>query len=110
MSVTEVRSSSAKQPFAGRAQRGKATAQRVRPPTRRGGRLASIVWAAALAIVASTAQGAADDPMHKFRELSPGLHWSGNTMSWYYAPSGQPSWASAPQVVTLIQQAMNAWS
>lgn len=78
-------------------------------PTRQAARFASLVWVAALAIVASTAEGA-DDPMHKYRVLSPGLHWSGNTMSWYYAPSGQPAWASNGEMVTLIQQAANAWS
>lgn len=78
-------------------------------PTRHGAKLAAAAWATALAIVASTASGA-DDPMHKYRELSPGLHWSGNTMSWYYAPANQPTWADASQMVPLIQQAMNAWS
>src|SRR5512140_3613721 len=82
---------------------------RLRRPTRQGGKLAAVVWATALAIVASTAHGA-DDPIHKYHELSAGLHWSGNTMSWYYAPTGQPGWANASNMVPLIQQAMNAWT
>ncbi|MEO5701853.1 MAG: matrixin family metalloprotease [Casimicrobiaceae bacterium] len=60
-------------------------------------------------MVASSAL-AIDDPLHKYRSLAPGMHWTGNTLSWYYAPSGQPAWASDASVVTLISQAMNAWS
>lgn len=62
----------------------------------------------ALALCASCAR-ATDDWAHKYRTLAPGVRWSG-VMSWYYAPAGQPAWASTLQMTTLIQQAMNAWS
>lgn len=68
-----------------------------------------LAWAAALAVVTATAS-AADDPSHKYRMLSAGLHWTSNTMTWHYAPEGQPAWAETSQMVTLIQQAMNMWS
>ncbi|MDQ6618973.1 MAG: matrixin family metalloprotease [Pseudomonadota bacterium] len=64
---------------------------------------------AVLLVVAGHAR-AAEDVNHKYRSLAPGLHWSGNTMSWYYAPAGEPAWASGTSAVTLIQQAMNVWS
>lgn len=48
--------------------------------------------------------------MHKYRTLYAGLHWSGSTMTWYYAPGGEPAWADNAQMVTIIAQAMNVWS
>ncbi len=54
--------------------------------------------------------GAAADSSHKFRVLAPGLQWSNHTMTWHYAPEGQPAWAQTAQMVTLTQQAMNMWS
>src|SRR5207237_9073621 len=50
------------------------------------------------------------DPHHKYRWLSPDLHWSGGVMGWQYAPAGQPAWTGTTQMVHLVQQAMNAWS
>lgn len=61
-------------------------------------------------MLAASFAHAADDPAHKYRFLSPGLHWSNGTMTWYYAPAGEPSWASTASMIALIQQAMNAWS
>src|SRR5581483_10532644 len=78
-------------------------------PTRTITWLCSLVVFIACVFTAATAH-AIDDPTHKYRNLAPGLRWSGNTMSWYYAPAGQPAWTDANQMVTLIQQAMNAWS
>jgi len=71
--------------------------------------IARALVAIALTVTMSLARGA-DDEMHKYRFLSPGLHWSTATMTWYYAPAGQPSWANTTQMVALIQQAMNTWS
>src|SRR4051794_29969492 len=77
------------------------------------GRPTCLIGRALVAIVLTvtmTLARGADDEMHKYRFLSPGLHWSTATMTWYYAPAGQPSWANTTQMVALIQQAMNTWS
>ena len=73
------------------------------------GRLMAACAGAVLAVAAGFAH-AADDASHKYRWLSPDLHWSGGTMGWYYAPAGQPAWARTTQMVGMIQQAMNAWA
>ena len=78
-------------------------------PTRHG-RLFGVAWAAALAIVAATTptQGAEVDA--KYRMIAGGAHWSANTLGWYYAPAGQPAWASPEVMVPVVQRAMDLWS
>src|SRR5213592_2930808 len=74
-------------------------AVRASRPTRRGAGFSAAV-ACALLLFTSTALAATeDDVAHKYRALSPGLHWSGNTMTWYYAPDGQPAWANTQDMV-----------
>jgi len=90
-------------------QRGFRASSQATRPTRGAALWLGTAVLVAAALLAMPARGA-DDPTCKYRILAPGLHWSGNTMSWYYASTGQPAWADANQMVTLIQQAMNAWS
>jgi hypothetical protein len=78
-------------------------------PTRFAHGSAALCCALALAGAAITAS-AADGGSEKYLALAPGVHWSGNTMTWYYAPAGHPDWATDAQMLPLIQQAMNAWS
>lgn len=73
-------------------------------PTRQG-RLFSAAWIAALAIMASSAHGAVGDGKYK----TIGASWS-TAVTWYYAPDGQPGWASPSNMVPLVQKAMDTWS
>src|SRR4051812_28615649 len=73
----------------------------VRPsrPTYRFAGFSAAVTCALLLFTSMAFAAAEDDVAHKYRTLSPGLHWSGNTMTWYYAPDGQPAWANTQDMI-----------